>query len=182
MCREYRAVEPIAKGPILVSVDESGSMEGKKVETAKALALALAWIARRQRRWCGLIAYSGNTGERLLALPPGRWDEEKVIEWLDGFLGCGSDRDVPVAELPGYYDQLEAPRGKTDVILITDAICRIPAELRHRFNAWKQAVQARVHTLVIQSQPGDLTTISDEIHLVPALESTESGVERVLSL
>ena len=45
-------------------------MEGSKAHTAKALALALAWVARQQRRWAGLIAYSGKSGERLLALPP----------------------------------------------------------------------------------------------------------------
>ncbi len=74
-CREVRSVEPVGKGPILVCCDESGSMEGEKAHSAKALALALAWVARRQRRWSGLIAYSGNSGERLLALPPGRWNE-----------------------------------------------------------------------------------------------------------
>ncbi|MBY0395364.1 MAG: hypothetical protein K2X91_02695, partial [Thermoleophilia bacterium] len=78
ICREHRAVEPIGKGPILVVTDESGSMEGAKVHTAKALALTLAWVARRQRRWCGLVAYSGRSGERLLALPPGRWDESAL--------------------------------------------------------------------------------------------------------
>jgi len=62
MCREYRSAEPVARGPILVSVDESGSMQGDKVHTAKALALALAWIARQQQRWCGLVAYSANSG------------------------------------------------------------------------------------------------------------------------
>jgi len=46
MCREYASVEPVAKGPIIVSVDESGSMHGDKGHTAKALALALAWVAR----------------------------------------------------------------------------------------------------------------------------------------
>jgi uncharacterized protein with von Willebrand factor type A (vWA) domain len=65
----------VGKGPIIVSIDESGSMIGEKAHTAKALALALAWIARQQHRWCGLVAYSGDSGERLLPLPPGRWDE-----------------------------------------------------------------------------------------------------------
>src|SRR6476619_3956255 len=73
--------EPVGKGPIIVSVDESGSMEGEKAHTAKALALALAWIARRQRRWCGLVAYSGDSGERLLALPPDRWNETALMDW-----------------------------------------------------------------------------------------------------
>ncbi len=54
LCREHHAVEPVGKGPILVVCDESGSMEGAKAHTAKALALALAWVARQQKRWAGL--------------------------------------------------------------------------------------------------------------------------------
>ena len=42
MQREHRSIEPVAKGPIIVSVDESGSMQGDKAHTAKALALAMA--------------------------------------------------------------------------------------------------------------------------------------------
>jgi uncharacterized protein with von Willebrand factor type A (vWA) domain len=182
LCREYRALEPVAKGPILLSVDESGSMEGEKVHTAKALVLALAWIARQQRRWCGLVAYSGDSGERLLALPPGRWNEGAVLDWLAGFIGQGSSLDVPVRELPGYYRQLGAPAGKTDVICITDALCRIPAKVRDEFCAWKKQAQARVIALIIQSTPGDLAAVSDEVHEVPSLAVTEAAVEHVLSL
>jgi uncharacterized protein with von Willebrand factor type A (vWA) domain len=94
MCREHHAVEPVGKGPILVVCDESGSMDGMKVHTAKALGLALAWTARQQRRWAGLIAYSGGSGERLLALPPGRWNEPALCDWLSDFIGGGSDLDV----------------------------------------------------------------------------------------
>jgi len=182
MCREYQATEPVAKGPILVSVDESGSMCGEKGHTAKALALALAWIARQQKRWCGLCAYSGDSGERLLALPPGRWNEVAVMDWLEQFIGRGSDLDVPVRELPDYYQKLGAPVGKTDVIFITDAICHIPAKLQEEFCAWKKQVQARLISLIIQSRPGDLSAISDEVHAVPSLAVTEAAIERVLSI
>jgi uncharacterized protein with von Willebrand factor type A (vWA) domain len=181
-CREYHATEPVAKGPIIVSVDESGSMSGEPGHTAKALALALAWIARQQRRWCGLVAYSGNSGERLLALPPGRWDEIAMMDWLSEFIGGGSSLDVPVRELPDYYQRLGAPVGKTDVILITDAICHIPAELQGQFINWKRHAQARVISLVIGSRPGDLANISDETHQVPSLAVSEAAVEGVLSI
>jgi len=180
MCREYQATEPVAKGPILVSVDESGSMGGEKGHTAKAL--ALAWIARQQKRWCGLVAYSGDSGERLLALPPGRWNEIAVMDWLAQLIGRGSNLDVPVRELPDYYQRLGAPVGKTDVILVTDAICHIPAKLQEEFCTWKKQAQARVISLIIQSTPGDLSTISDEVHEVPSLAVTEVAVERVLSI
>jgi uncharacterized protein with von Willebrand factor type A (vWA) domain len=182
LCRLHESVEPVARGPILVTVDESGSMQGRKVETAKALALALAWIARRQRRWCGLVAFSGDSGERLLALPPGRWDEDALADWLGQFIGCGSSLDVPLRELPDYYRRLRCPPGVTDVLMITDALCRIPPDLRDDFNAWKVQVKARVVSLVIQSDPGDLTSVSDEVHLVEALSAEDEAVGHILSL
>jgi uncharacterized protein with von Willebrand factor type A (vWA) domain len=182
MCREYHSTEPVAKGPVIVCVDESGSMEGEKVHTAKALALALAWIARQQKRWIALIAYSGDSGERLLALPPDKWNEVALMDWLAQFIGLGSNLDVPVRELPHYYEELRAPKGSTDVVFVTDALCRIGPAVRHRFNAWKEEARARLITLVIGSSPGDLTEISDEVHQVDSLAVTEAGVDRVLSI
>ena len=157
-------------------------MAGEKAHTAKALALALAWVARQQKRWVALVAYSGDSGERLLALPPGRWDEAALMDWLSQFIGCGSTLDVPVREMPRYYETLRAPAGVTDVIFITDALCHIAADLQEQFIAWKQRVQARLITLVIQSAPGDLAAISDETNLVQSLSVSEEAVGRVLSI
>ena len=182
LCREHHAVEPVGKGPILVVCDESGSMEGSKAHTAKALALALAWVARQQRRWAGLIAYSGGSGERLLALPPGRWDEAALCDWLSAFIGGGSDLDVPVNELPRMYQEIGAPPGVTDLVMITDAKCRIPGELRERFVAWKRAARVRVTSLILNNPPGDLAAVSDEVHSVRSLDPTGDPVGRVLSL
>ncbi|HEY1377755.1 MAG TPA: hypothetical protein VGF55_13230 [Gemmataceae bacterium] len=182
MCREYRSSEPVAKGPIVVCVDESGSMQGENAHTAKALALALAWVARQQKRWVALVAYSGDSGERLLALPPGRWDEAALMDWLSEFIGRGSDLDVPVRELPRYYEELQAPRGVTDVLFLTDAKCRIPADVRDGFLGWKRAATARLISLVIANDPGDLTEVSDETHRVESLAVTEEAVGKALSV
>ena len=182
LCREHHAVEPVGKGPILCVVDESGSMEGSKAHTAKALALALAWVARRQRRWAGLIAYSGGSGERLLALPPSRWNEAALCDWLSAFIGGGSDLDVPIEELPRMYREIGAPPGVTDVVMVTDARCRIPGEVRDRFVAWKKAARVRVTSLVLNNPPGDLAAVSDEVHSVRSLDPTGDPVGRVLSL
>ena len=157
-------------------------MEGPRAHTAKALALALAWVARQQRRWCGLIAYSGGSGERLLALPPGRWNESALCDWLSAFIGGGSDLDLPIEEMPRMYRQIGAPTGITDLIFLTDARARIPADLRARFLVWKVSAQARVISLVIDSSPGDLAGVSDEVHSVRSLDPEGDAVGRVLSL
>ena len=182
LCREYQTVEPVGKGPFIVVIDESGSMAGEKVETAKALALALAWVARRQRRWCALVAFSGDSGERLLALPPGRWDETQLLDWLLEFIGGGSSLDVPINEMPDLYRRLGAPSGRTDVIFVTDARLRIPDDAQVRFLEWKRLAAARVTALVIGCAAGDLAAVCDECHTVAALAVTEDAVGRVLSL
>ncbi len=182
LCREHHAVEPVGKGPVIVCLDESGSMGGDRIHTAKALALALAWVARHQRRWCALVAYSGDSGERLLPLPPGRWDEARLLDWLTAFLGKGSEIDVPVRELPRMYRQLNAPPGVTDVVFVTDARCRLPAELQKHFCDWKRSVRARLITLVLDHDAGDLTAVSDEVHFVRTLDPEADAVGRVLSL
>jgi uncharacterized protein with von Willebrand factor type A (vWA) domain len=168
---------------VVITVDESGSMAGWPVENAKALALAMAWIAGRQKRWCALVAYSGGTGERLLKLPPGRWDEAKLIGWLKAFLSGGNQRDVPINEMPRYFQQLECPKGKTDVIFITDAQVRLSGQEVTEFTRWKGETKARVITLRIGHGTSDeLRKVSDEHHEVQRLDVGEAGVERVLGL
>jgi uncharacterized protein with von Willebrand factor type A (vWA) domain len=183
LCREHRGVEPVGKGPVVVVLDESGSMRGDKIHTGKALALALAWVAGRQRRWCALVAFAGTSEGRVLALPPGRWDEAALADWLTSFLGGGTTCEVPLVELPGrYWRELRCPRGKTDMICITDAQLVVPPAVRDTFLAWKAQEQARLISIVIESQPGDLAGVSDEIHLVPSLAVTEPAVARAVAL
>jgi uncharacterized protein with von Willebrand factor type A (vWA) domain len=129
-----------------------------------------------------LVAYSGDSGERLLPLPPGRWDELKLMEWLSEFIGRGSHIDVPVREMPRMYAELKAPPGVTDLMFITDAQCRLPSDLRVAFLAWKASAQARLVTLVIDNPAGDLALVSDEVHTVRCLDPDTVAVGRVLSL
>ena len=181
-CREFQGFEPVGRGPIIIVLDESGSMVGERNHAAKALALALAWIARQQKRWCVLIAYSGDSGERILPLPLGKWDEIALMDWLEAFIGLGSDLDVPVREMPKFYESLNAPKGKTDLVFLTDAACSISAKLAKTFIDWKRSVQAKLITLVIDSEPEDLAKISDEVHRIRSVDVSEYGVERILSI
>lgn len=183
MVRDLRAVEPVGKGPIVVCVDESGSMSGDKVYSAKALGLALAWVARRQNRWCCLIAYSGDTGHRILTLKPGTWNEPELLDWLSEFLSGGSCRDVPLRELPDWWaDPIVAPAGKTDVVLITDAIAHFTDDEIATWNAWRRESRARCTALVIRDDPGPLRAACDEVYRVPAITPDDPDVQDLLAL
>jgi uncharacterized protein with von Willebrand factor type A (vWA) domain len=182
MLRAYRGSEKVGKGPVVVCVDESGSMAGEPVANAKAFALAMAWIARHQNRPIVLIGYSGGEAGTILPLWPNRWDEGALIGWLEHFYGMGSYRDVPIYELPRWWPGLKMPQGKTDVIFITDAICSLGGEMVATFNAWKKAEKVRAITLVINSPPGDMEQVSDEVHRVKSVGTEEEAIERCLSI
>jgi len=182
LCREFESEERVGLGPVVLVSDESGSMIGSRNESAKAIALTLAWIARKQGRWCGLVAFSGGTGHRVLSLPPERWNQVDLLDWLQSFLGCGSDQDVPTREMPAIFTEIGAPAGKTDLIYITDAELSISQKKATEFKTWKASVKAKLFSLVLNSNPGDLTLISDEVHLINSLDPAEAGIKKVFSL
>lgn len=188
LCRETRATEPVGKGPIVVIVDESGSMNGSKIETAKALALALAWIARKQKRWCCLVGFSGGSkiepGSQCL-IPPGRCDETELIAWLEHFYGGGTVMDVPLVEVPGWwpeYIKRGMARGKTDMVIITDAECDVPDAVAKSFLAFKATEKVKLTTLVVQGRVGQLGPLCDEVYNVPAITTDSDAVGAVLSV
>lgn len=182
-CREYKGIESVGKGPVIVVVDESGSMSGEPVCNAKAFALAMAWIARKQNRWCALVGFAGGTQGTRVALAPGKWDEGKLLDWLAHFYGGGTDMDVPLQQLPTtYWNELKAPKGKTDVIIITDAQVRIPPKMEKDFNAWKEREKVRCLSLVINGVAGDLARVSDEVFLVNGIEVSSDAVGKCLSI
>lgn len=184
LSREYRGIEPVARGPILVVVDESGSMYEEKIELAKAFALTMAWVARAQRRWCGLVGFSGATEGNLLALPPGKWQELEVLDWVEHFYGGGTDMDIPLKEIPGrYYQEMGCPKGRTDLIIITDAICHIPEAMEQSFNKWRKETPCKVYSFILgEYEPGELVKVSDEVYPIRSLDPESEEVGRVLGI
>ena len=182
LLRDFESNEPAGLGPIVVVVDESGSMNGSRIEHAKALALIFAWLAKGQKRWCGLVSFSGGTGHSLLALPPDSSKTSELLDWAINFIGGGSDQDLPVREMPSLFAEIGAPEGKTDLIYVSDAQLRICAKDTEAFLQWKGSVKARLTSLVIGTEPGDLATISDKVHLLETLNPDSVRTQQVFSL
>lgn len=183
LAREYVAYEPVGKGPVVVCVDESGSMEGEPVENAKAFALALAWVAQHQKRYCCLIGYAGGSEGNLLVIPPGKSEPEKLVKWLEHFYSGGTTLDVPLRELPAqYWQQINPPKGKVDVVLITDALVKAPPPMVKAFNEWKAREQVKCYGIVLNHGPGVLSQVCEETWTVKSISPDGEAVGVCLSL
>ena len=187
MAREYRGIEPQGKGPIVVCVDESGSMHGEPVCNAKAFALAMAWVARHQKRWCVLCSYSGsrNNGVKLV-LPHNKWDQTALCEWLESYLGGGTTMDVPMDVLPNqWWNEFLSqgmPRGKVDLIFVTDGVVSVPNYVGKAFMEWKAREKVRLISLILNCPPGPLALYSDELYRIATVNLGETGVLNAMSI
>ncbi|MCE5269165.1 MAG: hypothetical protein LLG00_14915, partial [Planctomycetaceae bacterium] len=183
MQRSFQGIEPKARGPIVVVVDESGSMNGDPIAMAKAFALAMAWVARHQGRWICLVGFSGRCKPNVLAMPPGRWNQVAMLDWLEHFYSGGSDRDVPLVELPEVWTTLGCPAGDTDIIQITDAYCRVPREMQREFCDWKRTTKAKYYTIVLgHDEPGDLREVSDRIWSLGDLSLENDAIQELMAI
>lgn len=169
-------------------VHNSGSMRGGKIEAAKGLALAMAWLAREQGRWCALQSFGGDRTTHGVLLPPGRWDEEALLGWLERFMrDSATTLDVLCHTVPfelwDTYVASGMTRGKTDVVLITDGIVAPPDNLP-AFLAWKAREKARVLAIVVEagSTHGGVEAVSDEAHAVRNLSADSSGAAAAVSI
>lgn len=180
---EFIGRESEAQGPIVVLVDESGSMQDGRLEHAKAIALAAAYIARTQKRYCCLVGFSRGCSGEFLPMPNGNCDPRSLYNWLKRWPSGGTDLTTLYDELPEKWDSIGATDGKTDIIMITDACMTTGGTNRRKaFLEWKSSKSARMQTIVIGEDVGELELISDESAKVEELGVEVEAVANALSI
>ncbi len=182
MCWDFKGVEPVAKGPIIVLCDESGSMtDDARIYHAKAIATTMAWIAQRQRRWCCLIGFSSSMGTPLV-LPPRGWNTSTLLDWIGGFVQGGTSFEF-LNNMEKIFAQTGAPRGKTDILNITDGVVSISDHAQKTFLKWKENNQCQMTTMLVgTSSRGDIDKISDKCYTLDRLAVNEKAIAEVFSV
>jgi Mg-chelatase subunit ChlD len=115
---QYQLVgnEPLGKGPLVVLLDKSGSMDGPRDVWATALTLALLDQAHRERRVFALLAFDYHVKFEAI-VKPGEPLPEKAL-----FTACAGGTDIATAMLRGLtiIGTNEGAMKKADIVLITD--------------------------------------------------------------
>jgi uncharacterized protein with von Willebrand factor type A (vWA) domain len=94
---QYRSdgVYPKARGPMVVCCDVSGSMRGKAEQWSKAMAIALAEVALREKRDFACILFDSQIVETGV-IPRGMWDPNTLINIAEKFTGGGTSFIYPL--------------------------------------------------------------------------------------
>ena len=129
--------EQKGKGPMVVCIDVSSSMQGDKEMWSKAVALTLMDIARRQRRLFRAVMFSsGDVSLKVLDLNRERRyqpDLNKVVEMAEYFPGGGTDFETPIDAAVELLGEKKLKRG--DIVIITDGESQVSPDWLARLEA-----------------------------------------------
>ena len=119
LCYGMQGKEPQARGPVIVLLDESGSMRsGGKDVWAKAVCLALLSTATRQKRDWHLVSFNGGI-IRETAIAARQATLPLIQDALDHRCAGGTDFDAPVLRAIEIIRTSRSMK-KADVVIITD--------------------------------------------------------------
>ena len=118
---EHRKDPRLTKGPIIVSIDTSGSMSGQPQRIAFSLLKQLLRMAKKQKRPCCLISFSVRSKSIDLAKPR-NW--RRIDNFLEHSFSGGTDGEQMLAEAirvlqKGTYEM-------ADILIVSDFEFPVP--------------------------------------------------------
>lgn len=163
---KLRGQESVGKGGIIACIDSSGSMQGDRDIYAKAIALSLANIAKREdREFKAVIFGSSNEIHSIDFEKPKDFTMEKLMEVASfGFYG-GTSFESPLAaslkHLQKQHDQNGAIKG--DIVFITDGMCSISDQFMGNFKDEQERLRFQVFGIGIgmSGHPEPLNELTD---------------------
>lgn len=149
-CLQYnpKGKEVAGKGPIILCLDQSGSMDSIKEQSA-GFALAIAMVAKKQRRDFCYIPFSGNVPyERVLDVLKGKLKTEEILKIATEFINGGTNFEEPLAE--GLRMIQKKKRYKNaDIIFVTDGQSSVSEGFLAFFKNKKQRLKFQIKSVLI---------------------------------
>jgi uncharacterized protein with von Willebrand factor type A (vWA) domain len=179
--------EPQGQGPIILSIDESGSMSEvcgpmTKEAWSKAVMLALLSIARLQKRDFAVIHFSGESDIKAEIFPKGQATAQEVLASADHFFNGGTvfdewmDKSI---ELVG-----QSAFDKADSICISDGVGRLKPDSLANWQKMRADRGMRSYSILIGNGEGEqmLWQISDTVFCLNDLAEDMIALETIFSI
>jgi uncharacterized protein with von Willebrand factor type A (vWA) domain len=139
--------ERLERGPIIVCLDTSGSMQGTPETVAKALTLEAMRVAHQEKRACYLYAFSGpeDVIEHQLELTAHGLTEFMAF-LIQSFHG-GTDIQAPLEKALAKRETEDWKRA--DIMVVSDGEFSVPANIVELINKAKEKDKLRVHGVLV---------------------------------
>ena len=169
------------KGPIIVCVDTSGSMQGDEEIWSKALTVGILEVAQMQKRDFACIIYSSHA-DKPIVIKKDEISPQKIIDCAERFHNGGTSFEAPLNEA------LELIKDSTfknaDIVFITDGDCYVSDNFSRKFKQIKEDKDFRTLGVLVNMGCGHVSDSSlkefcDSITLVSDIADLNDGNSEV---
>lgn len=160
MMYDKKGKDSLGKGPIILCLDQSGSMKTLELQS-KGFALAIMAIAKKQKRDFAYIPFS--TSAKVHLFKKGKISVKEMTEIAESFKSGGTNFYHPLKKALNLI--IESRFKDADIIFVTDGDATLPYEFIEKFNKVKRQKKFGMKTILIGFDAKDesLKPISDEI-------------------
>lgn len=156
--------QPVARGPIVIVLDTSGSMRGMPEELAKALVMQMLGVCFMEKRRCYAYSFSGpdQVIEHELSL-----EGEGLARLLDFLSYSFHGGTVPDAALQRAVRRLDqAEWHAADLVVASDGEFHVEPETRSALDALRARRDVRVHGITVGTTYGFDELRCDALHVL----------------
>lgn len=169
--------EPLGKGPVILCLDQSGSMRGQDM-ISKGFVLALMSLARRQRRDFGLILFS-NAASDPLTYERGRISVKDMVALAETFRDGGTDFQSPLNRAAELIDKSRFQQA--DIVFLTDGEAKVSPAFLTKWQELKRKKAFHVVSLLLgKNNRVVVEKFSDKV--VTASDLTDNKVAQVFDI
>jgi uncharacterized protein with von Willebrand factor type A (vWA) domain len=148
---KMRGEEEVGKGPIVMCIDKSGSMNGQPFQWAIAVAEALRRFAAEDNRDM-YVMFFGSNGDRVrFEFPNGQAPFEKIMAFLGTIANGGTQFDGVLTEALEKASTAFDGEGKdkADIVFLTDGMASLSEEWIDQFNAERKRIGVRLYSVYV---------------------------------
>jgi uncharacterized protein with von Willebrand factor type A (vWA) domain len=160
------------KGPLVLCVDISGSMNGMREIWAKALVLTMMKLARQDKRQLRIVLFAGSV-RKITDVEPFQASFADVMEQIAmAYNGSGTDFIPPLRSALSAIER-QAHLKKADIVFLTDGECSVTPQFLEAFNAKKTEMEFTVYGINVGVHWNNiiLAGFCDQVILINDLES-----------
>lgn len=166
---KYSTKEKKQRGPIIICIDNSGSMSGQPEIWSKTVGLAILEIARIQKRSCFIIHFDSQDKSYLPVYEFKKntsFNLPLALEMCSYFSCGGTDFQEPL-ELSQDKITQDGDFEKADIVFITDGEAPVSDSWLKNFLLWKKEKKVNIYSVLIDlsyNTTSSLKLFSDTIY------------------
>ncbi|GJM15400.1 MAG: VWA domain-containing protein [Thermodesulfobacteriota bacterium] len=180
---QYYLKEERGRGPMVICLDGSSSMDGNKELWSKGVCLTLLDIAKRERRKFNVVVFSSGGAPLKIFESIGKeglsgWGmkESDIIELAEYFPGGGTNFEEPLTKALELLEESKFKGG--DIVFITDGESNVGDMFLKTFKETQDKLRFKVYSVLIDLSEreswGTLSRFSDKVTSVSKLTSKEA--------